>query len=525
MSICRLFSVFSIAIVAFASPCCAAAQSGNTVKVFLLAGQSNMQGHGVVNRSQPNIKNGGRGTLVELQEQKPALFQQAFDSENKSWNTRTDVFLRHQTNHKLKTGGLTIGFTGHKDDQHIGPEFQFGHVIGKHFEEPVLLIKTAWGGKSLFKDFRPPSSSGDVGPYYQKMLEEYKTGIAQMATEFPQLAGKTPELAGFVWMQGWNDMVNAKATEGYEENLVQLIHDIRKDLNAPNLPIVVGELGNGGDENPNPKMKGFRQAQLRATGHGEFAGNVAFVKTTSFARPKENSPAPRQGHHWFGNAESYFMIGNAMGRSMIDLMKIPTKKRVLILGDSISIGYGPTATKKLEDIAWVIRPKKTNGRPENCQGTNYGIAHIDDWLQIGGGKWDLIHFNFGLHDLKHVQPNTQKNSNNPDHPQQADVATYEKQLRKIVQKLKATNAKLIYCTTTPFPAGTKPFRDPKSADIYNTAAKKVMSENDIPINDLHTAILPELDKYQKPVDVHFNGKGSQFMGGKVAESIRKALQK
>ena len=109
------------------------------------------------------------------------------------------------------------------------------------------------------------------------------------------------------------------------------------------------------------------------------------------------------------------------------------KPRVLILGDSISIGYMPTVKELLKDEAVVMRPMKNEENPENCQGTNNGVKHIDRWLKIDGGNWDVIHFNFGLHDLKRVDFQTGKNSNDSDDPHQASPEEYEKQLREIVR--------------------------------------------------------------------------------------------
>ena len=202
---------------------------------------------------------------------------------------------------------------------HIGPEFQFGHVVGRQLDDPVLLIKTAWGGKSLFKDFRPPSSGGETGPYFTQMLNEAEAGLAEMEADFPQLAGYSPKLAGFVWFQGWNDMFDKTARDEYEQNLINLIQDVRSHFQAPDLPVVIGELGNGGRK-AGASMIAIREAQKSAAERAEWNGTAQFVSTTRFARPKEDSPNVGHGHHWFGNAESYFLIGDALGRSMLELL-------------------------------------------------------------------------------------------------------------------------------------------------------------------------------------------------------------
>lgn len=204
------------------------------------------------------------------------------------------------------------------------------------------------------------------------------------------------------------------------------------------------------------------------------------------------------------------------------------KPRVLILGDSISIGYTPVVQELLKAEAVVLRPTRTNPKTkktanENCAGTSNGVKHIDRWLKLDGGNWDVIHFNFGLHDLKRVDPKTGANSNNPDDPHQADPETYEKQLREIVGKLKKTGAKLIFATTTPYPAGVKPHRDIEDVKRYNEIALKIMRENEIAVNDLYSVILPRLKELQRPVNVHFTPEGSKVLGEVVTKQIREAL--
>jgi hypothetical protein len=183
----------------------------------------------------------------------------------------------------------------------------------------VLLIKTAWGGKSLYTDFRPPSSGGAVGPYYQKMLAEIRKALADLKTDFPGYDGRGYELAGFVWYQGWNDGCEPKtAVPEYEANLVHLIHDVRRDLAAPKLPVVIGELTGPWVEAPG-EWAALRKAQAAAAAHPEFAGNVLFVATHDFVRQPEDSPNPTHGHHEFGNAETYLLVGEALGQAMTQL--------------------------------------------------------------------------------------------------------------------------------------------------------------------------------------------------------------
>ncbi len=202
----------------------------------------------------------------------------------------------------------------------------------------------------------------------------------------------------------------------------------------------------------------------------------------------------------------------------------PAKKRILLLGDSISIGYTPTVQKTMVEEAVVQRPMKAEGKAENCMGTNDGVKHIDRWLQIDGGKWDVIHFNWGLHDIKHVDAAGAVSSLESDQPQ-ASLEAYEKQLRELVSKLKATGAKLIFATTTPVPdAVLKPWRTNADVIRYNEVALKIMKENQIAVDDLYTFMKPKLAELQLPANVHYKPEGSQALGGEVVKAIQGVLK-
>lgn len=289
-------------------------RGATTVKVFLLAGQSNMEGQGVVSYDDPKDYNGGKGNLVNVMKDpaRAPLFKHLKD-EKGNWVVRDDVKIVFRD----RSGGLTIGYTGYGGSSHIGSELQFGHVIGNYYEEPVLLIKTAWGGKSLYKDFRPPSSGGQVGEYYTLMLKDIHKALDTMGEKFPDLKGRTYEISGFVWMQGWNDMCDPKAIPEYDKNLINLVKDLREEFHRPDLPVVIGELGNGGPE-ATGDMKAFREAQKRGA---EQIHNAAFVLTHDFWRDPQESPNTGHGYHWCGNAESYFLIGDTLGKGMIRLIE------------------------------------------------------------------------------------------------------------------------------------------------------------------------------------------------------------
>jgi alpha-galactosidase len=288
------------------------AQAQEPTKVFILAGQSNMEGAGAV-QIPANSRNEGQGTL-EYQVKNAATaerFAHTVD-ERGEWVVRDDVWIWYLG----RKGGLSVGYGAGKD--RIGPEFQFGHVVGDHFDNPVLLIKTAWGGKSLAKDFRPPSSGGEVGPYYTEMLGHIRRVLSELDKEFPENGGRGYELAGFGWHQGWNDGCGREQTAEYEENMVNFIRDVRKDLGVENLPFVIANSGFGGRNQKVDRRLGIMEAQAKAAARPEFKGNAVCVETRDFFRPAEESPS-RQGYHWNSNAETYFLIGDAMGKAMIEL--------------------------------------------------------------------------------------------------------------------------------------------------------------------------------------------------------------
>lgn len=193
----------------------------------------------------------------------------------------------------------------------------------------------------------------------------------------------------------------------------------------------------------------------------------------------------------------------------------PKLPRVLLIGDSISIGYTLDTRKLLEGKANLHRIP-TNGGP-----TTNGVANIDAWL--GDGKWDVIHFNWGLHDLKYVDE--KKQNTDPDKGRvQVPLDEYEKNLRQLVTRMKKTGATLIWCSTTPVPAGS-PARVEGDERKYNEAAAKIMKEQGVVVDDLCEFARPQLAKIQLPMNVHFSGEGSKVLAGKVAESILSALGK
>lgn len=194
--------------------------------------------------------------------------------------------------------------------------------------------------------------------------------------------------------------------------------------------------------------------------------------------------------------------------------------RVLLIGDSISIGYTVAVRELMKGKANVHRPAT------NCGPTTNGLKGLDAWLATGGAdkKWDVIHFNWGLHDLKYMGPDG-SNLTDPKAEgshQQVPPAEYEKNLRELVTRLEKTGAKLIWRNTTPVPAGAGG-RVVGDSVKYNAIAAKIMEEKGIPTDDLYTLAKEKAAEIQLPANVHFSPDGSKVLAEHVVASIEKAL--
>ena len=277
------------------------------VKVFILVGQSNMEGHAKVETFD----------YLEDDPETALLLKKMRDADGEP-RICDGAWISYYTGRGEQNGEgfgkLTAGYGSRpkpaEDGGKIGPEFTFGITMDEAFEEPVLIIKTAWGGKSLFYDFRPPSAGvyprtqNDIekerrpesgsGHYYRLMLrhvERVLSDIGRVVPEYDPEQGY--ELAGFVWFQGFNDMVSRdvyptlpKDESGnrfarYSELLDDFIRDVRNDLDAPNMPFVIGVMGVGGAQANEGNLE-FREAMAAPAALPEFEGNVIAVPTSPF---------------------------------------------------------------------------------------------------------------------------------------------------------------------------------------------------------------------------------------------------
>ena len=176
----------------------------------------------------------------------------------------------------------------------------------------------------------------------------------------------------------------------------------------------------------------------------------------------------------------------------------PKLPRVLLIGDSVSRGYTLPTRAALAGRANVHRA------PENCGPTANGLRKLDVWL--GSGRWDVIHFNFGIHD-RHTP-----------------LADYITRLEQIVVRLKATGARLVWASTTPIPDDPRKKQTAVSIVERNRAAAELMARHGIPTNDLFAAVTPQLITLQNPNDVHFNSAGYEFLGRHVADALAPLLK-
>ncbi len=300
----------------------------------------------------------GQGDLVTLTT-KDKKFPYLIDDAG-NWTVRQDVYFQEA---RLVEGGKGAPMSAESNKKclpkcnAIGPEVGFGYVLGTFLDEQVLLIKTAQGNRSLKFDFRPPSSGRTEptneyeGYEYRAMVQGVRETLEKIDTIVPGYQGQGYEIAGFGWFQGHKDSGATK--EEYETNLVNLIQDLRKEFNAPAMKAVVATVGFEGYRIVNGPWYGIWQAQM-AVGdpkqHPEFVGNVASVDTRDFWREVNESPRS-QGYHYHRNAETYMLVGEAMGRAMVRLHG----------GEAVALPKSDREAKVLAEIAAeAARPEPTD---------------------------------------------------------------------------------------------------------------------------------------------------------------------
>jgi hypothetical protein len=341
----KLTLLFLVCGLSFASLSTGLSAETKKLKIFILAGQSNMQGH--------------CKTSVIANRLKDPKLKVGFEKYHQggSFVKRDDVSINHVE--KKMHGPLSVGYGA--TDEKIGPELSFGWTIGDKLDEGVLIIKAAWGGKSLFRDFLPPSGSKpsdafiqaledrakkrkkafsketymqEFGHYYRLMMASVDETLSNLKTYAPSYDGQGYEIAGFVWFQGFNDKFSDHATSTYQENMAHFVRDVRNDLKSPKLPFVIGAMGHNGTAQKGT-TKILADAQMATAQMPEFKGNVITVKTAEFwdydaAKAFKNRKndavtwdklGSNQGYHYFGSAAFFEKTGTAFAEAIIELGK------------------------------------------------------------------------------------------------------------------------------------------------------------------------------------------------------------
>ena len=243
---------------------------------------------------------------------------------------------------------------------------------------------------------------------------------------------------------------------------------------------------------------------------------ISFVGTNAQQVHADTTPQKRSSQN---RTQPTKRIQRPKNPAMIPVEDIKGLPRVLLIGDSISIGYTVPARDALRGEANVHRPLT------NCGPTTRGLEGLSQWL--GDTDWDVIHFNWGLHDLKYLGPDNEnlQDPKDPKNHQQVPPKEYEKNLRQLVSQLEKTGAVLIWRNTTPVPAGSKG-RVEGDAATYNDIAKQVMAEHGIEIHDMYGSVKPQMETLMLPNgNVHFTKEGSEKLGNDVADVIMQALKK
>lgn len=269
--------------------------------------------------------------------------------DNGNWVTRDDVFYKGVVT-ATANQWLSVGCGA--GGNNIGPELGFGHLLGNHHDEPVLILKASQGNRSLSWDFLPPGSErfekdGKIyagykdspaswdkgakaepinwyaGKQYDDCFGEAKKVLANFSASFPHWKGRDYEIAGFAWWQGHKDTGGELSAQRYEQNLTTLIKTLRKEFAAPDAPFVVATIGFDGRAMEGNTLT-VAKAQLAVDGdkgkYPEFKGNVRSVDTRDFWPDAEKSPK-NQGFHYHQNAGTYMKVGEAMGQGMLELLE------------------------------------------------------------------------------------------------------------------------------------------------------------------------------------------------------------
>lgn len=339
----NVHTLLSASLMLFAS---AATVAAKPVKVFILAGQSNMDGQAAIRTID---------FIGEDKDPARAALLKTFKPDGKTYATRDDVWVVSGN----LCDKLQVGFGGRKNYDkpggNIGPEYAFGYYMGEALDEQVLLIKYGPGGQSLHVNFRPPSAGvpqgmkpEDVGGQYRALVGYVHDTLNNLKTKFPAYNEKDGyEVAGFVWFQGYNDMFDETGRKQYGQNMVHLINDVRKEFKAPEMKVVVGVMGVNGVKNEVGKQKDVRDGQRFINTVPELKGNARAIESAPLLHPdvvaiqtagwlntdrdpKKNPVTDEEramlqratsnkGFHYSGEGRFFILLGKALADTMLEL--------------------------------------------------------------------------------------------------------------------------------------------------------------------------------------------------------------
>jgi alpha-galactosidase len=287
--------------------------ANKVAQVVLLLGQSNAQGFGSVEQFYD---------LASVNNE----FYAYLDPRTGAFKNRRDIRIAFDANQKLPPQELTIGLGPNPSTRlYFGPEIGLGWTLGDYFENPLLIVKVAAGGSSLAETWRPPSApprtnvTGDAadGLYYQILLDTVKQVTTNISSYVPGV--DSYEIAGIVWFQGWADAFNEAFRLEYQDNLRYLVTDLLEEFGNPDLPFLIGELGQGGVFLYIREVSYIRGVQRLVA--DSFGRNVAFVPTAQYVVEDESQqPAPTDVGHYYQSALTMIRIGNAFGKAIIEIL-------------------------------------------------------------------------------------------------------------------------------------------------------------------------------------------------------------
>lgn len=278
--------------------------------MFILAGEGNVEGYASSGHLQQLV------TAVSS-DGSPVPYQHLWNASAKTWAVRDDVFVafEHHRNEDWTHGPLTVGSFG-GDSNTFGPELQLGHLLGDAYEEPVVIVKTGWKGRSLATDFASPSTNNTGFQWFRMIKSIHRAANSLHEILGPEYKYSRPDFRGFVWWQGYTDYADTKMSTKYGDNLERFLNDIRTELKQPFMPLVVGELGGQGLVTTDQRELDFRKTQEQVVSQRFMNWTARFVPTATYVKTE---PAIKDYTLYYGNAPTMLEISQAFAMSLLSM--------------------------------------------------------------------------------------------------------------------------------------------------------------------------------------------------------------